>query len=33
MILSEKSRIKKSMSTQYYVYSKHKDPKGDFLKG
>lgn len=30
MILSEKSRIKKSMSTQYYVYSKHKDPKGDF---
>lgn len=30
MILSEKSRIKKNMSAQYDVYSKHKDPKGDF---
>ena len=30
MILSEKSRIKKNMSAQYDVYSKYKDPKGDF---
>lgn len=30
MILSEKSRIKKNMSAQNDVYSKHKDPKGDF---